>query len=277
VTRAGTQPPRLRFIASGDLSLALESRGVGARHLLFAHGWISSRRMFDDVVARLDLERYTTHALDFRGAGRSDRPPDGYDLAGYGSDLRAALAAIGAPTTVVAHSMGAKIAQFVALEPPPNLVGLVLVTPRTSRAVRENATHRASAERAFGSRARIERFQRAAMVREIEPEVMERLVDDALVASRDAWFGWYERGRAEDFFDRVGTIALPTVAIAGERDPLALPTRVRTDVADAIPGASFVTFKNVGHNIPVEMPTELAALIDRLPLDSYASSGTRSG
>jgi len=264
VSLARTQASIVRYLDNGGLSLALETRGTGPRVLLFLHGWISSRRMFYEVVERLDLQAFTVHLLDFRGAGWSDRPNDGHDLAGYASDVRTALAAIGGHIEIVAHSMGGKIAQFVALDPPPNLKRLILVAPGSARAGRARPEHRALAEAAFGSRVRIERFQRAAMFRDIAPDAMERLIDDALIAQREAWFGWYDRGRHEDFSDRLGAITLPTIVIAGDRDPLAPAARLRRDVVGAIAGAVFITFKFVGHNIPVERPAELATLLERI-------------
>jgi len=219
----------IRFVENGDVTLALEVRGHGPRALLFAHGWISGRRMWYEVADRLDPERFTAHLMDFRGAGLSDRPLDGHDLDGYASDLRAALEAVG-PAVVVAHSMGGKIAQYVAAERPANLERLVLVAPGSAYAYAMNPKHRALAEAAFGSRRRIERFQRAAMVREVAPAVMERIVSDALLSQREAWFGWYDKGRTADFADRLDRIAVKTVVVAGENDPLAPPQRVKRDV-----------------------------------------------
>ncbi|MDQ2907915.1 MAG: alpha/beta hydrolase [Candidatus Eremiobacteraeota bacterium] len=262
----------MRYLDNGGVSLALETRGSGRHRLLFVHGWISSRRIFYEVTARLDPARYTSHLLDLRGAGLSDRPTEGHDLDGYASDLRTALEAVGGPVDLIAHSMGGKVAQYVALTPPPNLRRLVLVAPGTARAYVSSARHRALAEGAFGSRIRIERFQRAAMVRDIAPDAMERLIDDALVAQRESWFGWYDRGRAVDFSDRVGQIAIPTIVIAGNRDPLAPLARLRRDVASAIPGAVFVSLRDVGHNIPVEAPTELAGIIERLEQDQRSGA-----
>jgi len=254
----------VRYVTNGDLSLTLETGGTGPRHVLFAHGWISSRRIFYDVVERLDPAAFTLHLLDFRGAGLSDRPQHGYDLRGYASDLRAALATIARPVELVAHSMGGKIAQFVALDPPRNLSRLVLVAPGSARGVLPRAEHRALAAAAFGSRVRIDRFLRAAMVREIAPDALGHLIDDALLAPREAWFDWYDRGRLEDFLDRIGDIRVPTIVVAGERDPLVPVERLRRDVVARIAGAVLVTLKNVGHNIPVEVPAELASLLTRL-------------
>ena len=83
-----------------------------------------------------------------------------------------------------------------------------------------------------------ERFQAAAMRRAVDPAVMERLVSDALIAQREAWFGWYDRGRAVDFADRLAEIAVPTIVVSGEHDPLAPPQRVKRDV-----GATFVFYR----------------------------------
>ena len=251
-----------RFIANGDVTLALESHGAGPRALLFAHGWISGRRMWYDVVERLDPARFTAHLLDFRGAGRSDRPAVGHDLEGYASDLRAALAAVG-PAVLVAHSMGGKVGQYVSALGAPQVERLVLVAPGSARAAGLGAKHRALAEAAFGSRARIERFQRGAMTRAVEPATMERIVEDALVAQREHWFGWYDRGRTADFSDRVGRIAVPTVVVGGENDPLAPPSRLRREVVEPIPGALFVSLRKAGHNLPVESPDEVAGVIAR--------------
>lgn len=253
----------IRFVANGDVTLAIEARGQGPQTLLFAHGWISGRRMWYDVAERLDPARFTAHLLDFRGAGLSDRPLEGHDLEGYASDLRAALAAVG-PAVVVAHSMGGKIAQYVATERPANLERLVLVAPGTARAYAMSPKHRALAEAAFGSRVRIERFQRAAMTREVAPEVMERIVSDALLAQREAWFGWYDKGRTADFADRLDRIAAKTVVLAGENDPLAPPQRVKRDVVERIEGALFVNVRRAGHNLPVETPDEVAGVIARV-------------
>ncbi len=252
-----------RFVAHGDVRLCCEVRGAGTTHVLFAHGWISSRRMWYDVLERLDGERYTAHLLDFRGCGLSDRPLEGHDLEGYAGDLRSALAAIDAPVTLVAHSMGGKLAQFVAAERPANLARMILVAPGSTRATRFPAKHREMTLAAYGSRARIERFQRAAMVREPDAASMTRIVDDALVAQYEHWIGWYDRGRGIDVSERLPEIAVPTLVVAGGSDPLAPSPRVKRDVADAIGGALFVLLRGVGHNLPVERPDDIAAAITR--------------
>ena len=219
--------------------------------------------MWYDVAERLDLQRYTLHLLDFRGSGLSDRPQEGHDLAGYASDLRLALGGIEGPVTLVGHSMGGRIAQFVATERPPNLRRLILAAPGVAAAVKPNEKQRSLAMHAFGSRKKIEHFQRAAMGRAVAQATMERIVDDALVGQREGWFGWFEKGRADDFSDRLARIEVPALAIAGAKDPLAPPSRIKRDVAGKITGALFLVLRECGHNLPVEAPEELAGAIER--------------
>ncbi|MGA7745440.1 MAG: alpha/beta hydrolase [Candidatus Aquilonibacter sp.] len=251
------------FLENGAIRLCCERRGTGPRHLLFVHGWISSRRMWYDVAERLDRVAFTLHLLDFRGCGRSDRPREAHDLEAYASDLRAALASIASTVTLVGHSMGGKVAQYVAAEQPPNLERMILVAPGTARAARPSPRHRVLTLETYGSRARIERFQRSAMQREVSAEVMERIVDDALVASYEHWMGWYDTGRASEFADRLASIAVPVLAIAGSNDPLVSASQIKRDVTAAIGGALFVQLRDAGHNLPIEAPDDIAEAIRR--------------
>jgi pimeloyl-ACP methyl ester carboxylesterase len=252
----------MQFLKNGSIQLCCEVRGRGSRHVLFAHGWISSRRMWYDVVERLDHEQFTLHLFDFRGCGLSDRPRTPDDLTEYASDLRVMLYAIDAPVTLVGHSLGGRLAQYIATERPANLERLILVAPGSAKSLRITPKRRMQAIETYGSRERIEQFQRAAMYRDVAQEVMERIVDDALVASYEHWVGGEERGRI-DFSDRLVAIDVPTLAIAGNNDPLAPPSRVKREVSDAIHDALFVLLRDAGHNLPIETPDDIAEAVRR--------------
>ncbi|HET9095489.1 MAG TPA: alpha/beta hydrolase [Candidatus Baltobacteraceae bacterium] len=251
----------LVFIDNAGVQLCMERRGSGPRQVLMLHGWISARRMWYGVADRLDPNQFTLHLLDFRGNGLSDRPEHGHDLHGYVSDARAALASIDGPVLLAGHSMGGKVAQFLASERPENLEKLLLAAPGTASGGRPSERHRAAALRSFGSRAKIEAFQRAAMARTLEPAVMQRIVDDALVSQREHWHGWYDNGRFAEFTDRLKRICVPTLCIGGAKDPLVPPSRLRRDVSALISGCLLVTLREAGHNLPVEAPDEIAQAI----------------
>lgn len=218
--------------------------------------------MWYEVVERLDHERFTLRLFDFRGCGLSDRPRTPDDLAEYAGDLQTVLATIDAPVTLVGHSLGGRLAQYVATERPANLERLILVAPGSAKSLRFTTKRRAQAVETYGSRERIEQFQRAAMYRGVAPEVMERIVDDALIASYEHWVGGEERGRI-DFSDRLASINVPTLAIAGSNDPLAPPSRVKREVTGAIHDALFVLLRDAGHNLPIETPDDIAEAVRR--------------
>lgn len=252
-----------RYIDNKGVKLCLETRGSGRIPLLFVHGWISSRRMWYDVAERLDPDRCTMHLLDLRGSGLSDRPAHGQHVRGYLEDVFAAIEAIGAPVNIVAHSMGGRIAQLAAIESPERIERMVLLAPGAAGGPKASKRRADLALHAFGNRERIEAFQRAAMSVAVAPDVMERLVDDALVAQREVWFGDPGPHEPVDFTDRLGEIKTPVLCLAGARDPLAPPLRVKSDVAALIPGALMVTLRNAGHNLPVEAPGDVVAGIER--------------
>lgn len=252
----------VEFIDNDGVMLAIERRGNGDRHILFVHGWISSRRMWYDVAARLDLERFRIHLLDLRGCGLSDRPRERLSFEDYASDVRAAAATVPGSLTLVGHSMGGRLAQFVAADRVDNVTRMILIAPGTARAFTITPNRRAMTAQAFGSRAGIERFQRAVMKRSLERHVMRRLVDDALMCDYLHWTGAEHWARV-DFWERLGRIAVPTLAIAGANDPLASASRVKRDVTSAIPGSIFVLLKDAGHNLPVEVPHDIAMAIER--------------
>ncbi len=239
-----------------DVQLIGEQRLRGPLHLVFAHGWISSRRMWDEVLALLPEQvSYTT--FDFRGCGQSDRPVQGHDLLGYAKDLRAILETLAVPVVLVGHSMGARVAQYVATQAPANIQGLILVAPGVAGSTVVVPRHRELMVRAYGSRRRIHAFQRGAMVRELAPQVMERLVDDALLAQYEHWLGWYDHGRTLDFSAQLARVTVPVQLIAGEQDPLIPLGRLERELLNAYPQARLHVIGGAGHNLAVEAPNEL--------------------
>jgi pimeloyl-ACP methyl ester carboxylesterase len=153
------------------------------------------------------------------------------------------------------------VAQYLAGDRPSNLAKLLLVAPGTASGGRPSERHRAAALDTYGSRRKIEAFQRAAMSRPLESSVMDRIVEDALVSQREHWYGWYDNGRFAEFMDRLRNIDVPALCIGGAKDPLVPPSRLKRDVAQAIANCLLVTLRDAGHNLPVETPAEIAQAI----------------
>ena len=91
--------------------------------LLCLHGLTGNARIWDALAERLS-PRHRVIAVDLRGRGLSDKPPQGhYGLAAHVRDIATLIPALGIrPAVVVGHSMGAFIAALLAAG-HPELVG----------------------------------------------------------------------------------------------------------------------------------------------------------
>ncbi len=91
------------------LKLYYEREGKGSE-LVFVPGWCCDHTFF---APQFDYfkGRHTVTVLALRGCGRSDSPPDGYDIPGLADDIAWFCAEVGIEQpVVVGHSLGGMIA-----------------------------------------------------------------------------------------------------------------------------------------------------------------------
>jgi len=115
-------------LKTNSLKLAVSVFGrSGAPPMLFLHGLGLSRDTWEEGASRL-AGRYWVWTLDFRGHGHSDHA-ESYDLGSYLADAEHALAAIGSPTLIVGHSLGAVVAGLLAQKGDPSVLAVFLEDP----------------------------------------------------------------------------------------------------------------------------------------------------
>ena len=99
------------------------------------------------------------------------------------------------------------------------------------------------------------------MTRPVEPEVMERFGADAATVGRAALEGTLTAAIATSFTDQVASITIPSLVIGGSGDPMFPPDALRDAVVAPLAGAR-LELVDCGHEVPIEAPRELAALIE---------------
>lgn len=105
--------------------------GAGEPALLFLHYWGGSARTWNAVIGSLSAN-FRCIAHDQRGWGESDAPPQGYSIRDLATDAEEVLRALRVGRYVlVGHSMGGKVAQYLAAQRPVGLEKLILVAPAT--------------------------------------------------------------------------------------------------------------------------------------------------
>jgi pimeloyl-ACP methyl ester carboxylesterase len=83
------------------------------------------------LLTRLAAFGYRCYAMDLRGIGASDKPPEGYSLPMLARDVAAVIAALGhSAAVVVGHGFGGEVAWTMSTRTPRALAGIVPICAR---------------------------------------------------------------------------------------------------------------------------------------------------
>lgn len=108
-----------------------ELKSGNGRDMLMLHGVSRAGRTFSAFAAMLP-DQLRISAIDFRGHGQSGRADTRYRVTDYVNDAVAALNAVGRPTIVYGHSLGAIVAVALAARLPGAVSAIVLEDPPSS-------------------------------------------------------------------------------------------------------------------------------------------------
>jgi pimeloyl-ACP methyl ester carboxylesterase len=243
-------------------ALSYATAGEGPPHLLFMHGFAGSGRYFDATIEQLDLTRVGTVTYDFRGHRESDPATEGYTPERIAADALAVAGAAGLDRfVVVGFSMSAKFCQYLAIVAPDRVAGQVLVAGCPAGEIplpQELIDDWLSRE---GDPERLAQLPEPYMTRPVAPELIDRFAVDAATIGRPALAGTLQAVMTTSFADRLSSIAAPSLVIGGAGDPMFTPDLLRTAVVAPLAGARLELI-DCGHEIPIEAPRELAALIE---------------
>lgn len=266
-------------ITDDGTSIAFESAGEGPPDVLCLHGWAGSARYFEATVAQLDLSRVRAVTADLRGHGRSGPAGDRYPLDQIAADALAVADAAGLGEFVVlGFSMSAKFAQYLALAAPERVLGLILVAGCPAGEIPLPAELTDDWLAREGDARRMAELAELYASNPIEPELLERFGQDAAVVGRAALEGSLHAAIATSFADRVGAITAPALVVGGIHDEMFTPDLLRQAVVAPL-GSARLALVDAGHEIALELPHQLAALIEAflagLPAGAASTNGVR--
>ena len=243
-------------------TLAVHTAGRGPLALLL-HGYPLDHRMWLDVLRSPLAEQRTLVAIDLRGHGSSPAPGDAaHTMERFAADAIAVLDALGGGRAdVVGLSMGGYVALALAAQFPQRVRSLVLANTRAAadgdaaKAGRDAAI-RTVLEQGRGAIAQAMLGKLlakdadavlAARVRTmIESTPVETIVAD-LRGLRDR----------RDHTALLPRLSMPTLAIAGEHDPITPPADLQA-IANGVPSGRCVVVPAAAHLVPMEQPAAFA-------------------
>jgi pimeloyl-ACP methyl ester carboxylesterase len=225
--------------------------------LLFMHGWAGSGAYFDETLKHLDLNHMRAITIDFRGHGASG-PSESYSLEDLTADVIAVADEARAEDFIlVGFSMSGKFAQYVTSQHPERVLGQVLVAGCPVGELPLPPQVLADWYDRAGNPERMIELARSYSSQPVADAVLARFGEDAARVPLVALRGTLEAVMSTSFMPA----ARPTLVVGGEHDAMFSPEMLREGVTDLIPGATLKLLE-CGHEIPVERPRELAALIE---------------
>jgi 3-oxoadipate enol-lactonase len=225
---------------------------------------------------------FRTVRVDLPGHGRSAAPGGEATLHDWAVQVREVLDELGIrQAAIVGLSLGGMVAQAFALAFPERTLALVLAhtSARTEPAVRD-----------LWSR-RLAQFETEGLPAQVAP-TLERWFTRAFAAASPLTLEWVAAqvrsttpaGYAAairaiqglDHLERLRTLALPTLVVAGAADSSVPPSMAKT-LAEAIPGARLLVLDGAAHLGNVEQPVVFTEGVGAFLLEALASFGISRG
>jgi 3-oxoadipate enol-lactonase len=241
--------------------------GAGPTGVLMLHGVGGSAAVWPAQMQALPAAGYRALAWDTPGYGESPTVAP-YTIARLAEALEAFLARLDVPQLVlVGHSMGGMIAQELMVRAPGRVQGLVLYATSPAFGRPEGDW-----QRQFLA-ARLGPLDAGRTMAELAGALVGSMAGDAaddagLACAREAMArvdpATYRASmQALVGFDRraaLGAIDVPTLLVAGEKDPNA-PPQVMRRMAGSMPRAEYQELPGAGHLAHLEQPAAFNAVL----------------
>jgi 3-oxoadipate enol-lactonase len=241
----------------------LPSRKAGAPRLALVHSLALDRRVWDEVVRRLEGEAEIV-TYDCRGHGQSPKTAGPYSARLFARDLAEIFDGIGWEAAAVAGcSMGGNVAQAFAVEYPQRTtaLGLIDTTAWYGADAPAKFKERADTAKAKGLRGLID-FQLTRWFsdgfREGHADVLQRTSDVFVANDLECYAASCGLLGAVDTRAALGAFRMPVAVVVGEED-YATPVAMAQQLHDAIPQSTLTVIPRARHLTPIECPDRIAS------------------
>lgn len=255
-------------IRVNGVQLHYDEAGSGPETVVFAHGLLFDRRIFEHQVAALS-NRYRCIAYDLRGHGETEITRGGYDMDTLAEDAAALVEALdAAPCHFVGLSMGGFIGLRLASRRPELIRSLTLLDTSADPEPRENLPR----YRLLNLAARLVGLR--PLTGQVMPILFGRTTmeerQDLVALWRDRVAGLSRRGATravvgvierDGVADELPRVRVPTLVIVGEEDTATVPEKSRR-IRDGIERAELVTVPRAGHMSSIEAPEAVTRALE---------------
>lgn len=262
-----TTGPRVQMhhtFSQPQLRVALQGTDSGLP-IVLSHALGLDLHMWDGLAAELG-KTHPVLRYDHRGHGGSAVPDAAFTLDDMVDDAARLIREWGrGPVLFVGLSMGAMVAQGLAIRHPELVKGLVLAntTAQYPDAAKTAWVQRIEAVKAGGMAAVADMVVQRYLHedhRNAHPQEAEALRGRLLRTSPQGYAAACSAVMAVDWLGRLGEVQAPTLVIAGQRDAGATPAMAQA-IAERVPGATLEVLPDASHLSVQESPAEFTRLL----------------
>lgn len=241
------------------------------RVILMLHGNLSSCRWWERLVPLLG-PGWRAICPDFRGYGKSESAPQGYNAEAMAEDVLSLVERLGHDEYLVAgHSMGGAVALLMALKSPLQVRGLALFDPVPASGVKLPEGTLAMMQQMRSDRAILRDSLASIASAAARDEYFESLVDDAARSGQHAWRDVPMSFAQFDITVRLDEIVCPVLCVMGEDDVVIAADGVAA-MCRRLKHCEQIVLEGVGHCPQIEAPEECAAalkqFLSRIPAEN---------
>jgi 3-oxoadipate enol-lactonase len=235
--------------------------------LVLAHTLATSRAMWRRQIPHF-ARRYRVVSYDLRGHGESAAPDYPYSLEMLSEDVIGVLDSLGLerPAIFLGISIGGMVGQALALRHPDRFRAIILAntvsrTPAEGQGIWDQ---RIEAIRKDGVESQVQPTLERWLSPEFrarEPETTQWVADMIRATPAVGMIGCAKAIQKLDYTDQLEQITLPTLIIAGEKDP-GSPVAAAQVIHERIKGSRLEVIPGCLHQTPIEAPDRFNQIVD---------------
>jgi non-heme chloroperoxidase len=229
--------------------------------VVMLHGVTDSWRSFEPVLPHLP-DSIRAIAVTQRGHGDAPKPDSGYLIEDLAEDVVELLDDLDiGRAIVVGHSMGAWVAQRVAINHPERLLGVVLAgsfsgtvadDPELVAFCEEMATVQDPVPHELARE-----FQESTVATPLSPEALDTFVAESLKLPARVWRAAFRGFIDVDHADELAGVSTPALLVWGDQDAF-IRRSAQDELLEALSESRLVVYEGVGHAVHWEQPERFA-------------------
>lgn len=240
------------------LKIYFVEKGSGSETILLVHGNVSSTEYWEKFLNLLP-SRYRAVALDLRGSGRTEHPPEGYNIPQFVEDVAQFTDRLRLTRFhLLGHSMGGMTAMLFALKHPEKVHTLCLLDSVPANGLFLNDEVRSYFRHLVNDQNVLGQVMKTAVMPYGEgPFFAGRATEIAAACAPETFLENPESMHQMNFITEVSKITAPTLIIHGKDDAV-IPLEFMVPTMKALVDAQVIIFTRCGHSPQLEYPKKFA-------------------